>query len=499
MNLFSHLKIPGWRAAAPVIVLFVLVLAGCTMIPKYQQPQTSISPTWPNVPGYPTNQTAPAKVQAADIGWHDFFRDPRLQEVIQLALTNNPNLYVTIQNVAETHSLYRVQAAALIPTINLNANGQRERVPNVYTSGTNNSTPPPLTYTEYNINLGVASYELDLFGQIRSLKRQALETYLATQEAQKSAQIALVAQVAVAYVSEQEATVQLALARESLRAARQSFDLTKRSFEAGVMSQFDLNNASTQLSTASANVAAYAQQYAESVDTLNLLVGEPLPADLQPTRFNPKVCLSDIPNGLPSDLLERRPDIMEVEHQLKAANANIGAARAAFFPTITLTGNAGMASTTLQSLFAPGSHAWGFSPQIVWPIFDMGTAYNELQAVKAAQRIEVADYRNAVLNAFKEVADALATRITVQSQLVDGEALVKADQQSYDLTKAGFQSGVNSALDLLVTQQTLDSAQQSLIQAQYSRLMSLVNLYQALGGGWEEHTGESPEQQTAQK
>lgn len=476
------------RALAPVIAVFIL--AGCTMIPAYKKPAAPLASAWPSVPGYPKTKTAPAPVPAADIGWRDFFRDPRLQQVIEIALTNNPNLRAAVLNVQEERALYHVQEAALAPTIDLNASATRQRIPNVFTGpSTNGGSAHAITYNEYEANFGVASYEVDLFGRVRSLRKQALETYLATAEARKSSHIALVAQVGMAYLTEEEAAQQLAVAREMLKAARQSFNLTKRSFDAGVSSQFDLNTASIQLENATAAEAGYAQQLAEAADNLTLLVGEPLPANLQPPRtFNPRACLSDVPAGLPSDLLQRRPDVMEAEHQLRAANADIGVARAALFPTITLTGNAGYASTTLQNLFVPGSAAWGITPQLVWPIFDMGTAYNELKAARAAQMIEVANYESIVQTAFKEVADALAVRATVQSQLADDEALVQADQQSYTLTKAGFDNGVNSALDLNVTLQTLDSAKLNLISAQYSRLVSLINLYQDLGGGWQEHT-----------
>jgi multidrug efflux system outer membrane protein len=239
---------------------------------------------------------------------------------------------------------------------------------------------------------------------------------------------------------------------------------------------------------------------AEASDNLTLLVGMPLPADLQPSpKLDLNLCLSDIPAGLPSELLEQRPDILEAEHQLKAANANIGAARAAFFPTITLTANAGYSTISLQNLFAPGTSAWLFNPQLVWPIFDLGTAYHQLQADRAAEEAQAANYQGTIQTAFKEVADALAVRQTVQSQLADDETLVKADQQSFDLTKAGFKTGVNSTLDVLVTQQTLDSAREGLIQTQYSRLISLINLYQALGGGWNEHTLQNQTTQTARQ
>jgi multidrug efflux system outer membrane protein len=274
--------------------------------------------------------------------------------------------------------------------------------------------------------------------------------------------------------------------------------LTKQSFDAGVSSQFDLNNASTLLQNTSAAEASYAQQFAEARDNLTLLVGEPLPAELEPMpMLDPKACLSDIPAGLPSDLLEQRPDVIEAEHQLKAANANIGAARAAFFPTIYLTGNAGYASASLQNLFEPASAAWNISPTIVWPIFSGGTLYHGLQEVKAAQRIQAENYVSTVQTAFKEVADALAVRETVQSELADDETLVNADKQSYQLTQAGFRAGVNSSLDVNVTLQTLDSARLSLISTQYSQLISLINLYQALGGGWSEQT--VPSQQSAKK
>lgn len=464
------------------------------MIPKYKQPPANTSSTWPSVPGYAKIKTAPATVPAAEIGWQDFFRDPKLHQVIGMALTNNPNLRAAVQNVVQYRALYRVQYANLIPTGNVNANEYAQRLQNVY-----NGHASAFTYRQFNANLGISSYELDLFGSVRSLNRQALETYFATTEAQRAAQIALVAQVATAYLTQQEAAEQLAIARETLNAARQSFDLTRRSFEAGVSSQFDLNNASTQVSTASASVANYAQQLAEASDNLTLLVGRPLPPELQPgTRLDLNLCLSDIPAGLPSDLLEQRPDILESEHTLKAANANIGAARAAFFPTITLTANAGYSTTTLENLFAPGTSAWLFNPQLVWPLFDLGTAYHQLQADRAVKEADAANYQGTIQTAFKEVADALAVRQTVQSQLADNEALVKADQQSYDLTKAGFKTGVNSTLDVLVTLQTLDSARQNLIQTQYSRLISLINLYQALGGGWNEYTPQSQQQASKQ-
>jgi outer membrane protein, multidrug efflux system len=467
-----------------LLTLSVLMWAGCTLEPKYERPAVALSPSWPVVPGYPPARTNSALVAAADIGWHDFFRDPRLRQLVELALTNNPNLRVAVLNVEQSRALYHVQRNALIPTVSVNANGSRQRIP--FGFGGQGSG---FSYDQYAVNLGVASYELDLFGRVRSLKKQALETYFATEEARRSAQIALVAQVGAAYLTEREATEQLAVARQTLKAAQQAYELTRRSYEAGVRSQLDVNTAANTAQSARAAVAGYEQLFAQARDNLVLLVGRPLPEDLPaPQPFNPRICVADIPPGLPSALLQRRPDILAAEHQLKAANANIGAARAAFFPTITLTGSAGTASTGLEGLFAPGSQAWAFSPQIVWPIFASGTAWNELKAVKASDRIAAANYQSAVQTAFREVADALAARTTVQTQLAANQALVKANRQTYQLTEAGFHTGVNSALDLAAAQQSLDSARQGLIQSQYSRLFSLINLYQALGGGWHEFT-----------
>ena len=477
----------------PIAALFLLVLAGCTLAPRYRQPAAVISTNWPKMSESIENSTntvpadlhpeAPAR-QAEDIGWREFFRDPRLQQLIELALTNNLDLRVAMLNVEQTRALYRVQRNALIPTVNVNAFGSRQRIATGFAGGNFNGT-----FNTFTVNLGVSQYELDLFGRVRSLKTQALETYFATEEAQKSAQIALVAEVGAAYLTERELTEQLAVARQTLNAASDNYDLTKKSYEAGVRSELDLNVAEIQLQTARANVAGYEQQLTQAENYLVLLLGHPLPNDLPAARpFDPQICLSDLPAGLPSDLLQRRPDILEAEHQLKAANANIGAARAAFFPTVTLTGAGGTSSTMINGLFAPGSQVWNFSPQIAWPIFAAGTAWNELKAAEAAKLIQAATYQKAIQTAFREVADSLAVRATVQTQLEANRTLVNAERQTYQLTEARFQNGVSSSLDVLTAQQNFENAQLNLISSEYSRLFNLINLYQALGGGWYEHT-----------
>ena len=468
-----------------VLILFVLALAGCTLAPTYHRPSAPISSSWPKVPGHPVKPTVAAAVPAADIGWREFFRDPRLQQLIELALTNNLDLRVAMLNVDQTRALYHVQRDALVPTVDINANGSRQRIPFGF-AGNGSST----TYNNFNVNLGVASYELDLFGRVRSLKKQALETYFATEEAQKSAQITLVAEVGAAYLTEREATEQLAVARQTLKAARTNYDLTQRSYDAGVLSELDLNVAETQWQTARAAVAGYEQQLAEAQDYLVLLVGCPLPDDLAPPRpFDPQICLSDIPAGLPSDLIAAPPGHSRSRTSTRGRQRQHRRRPGRLFPDHHAHRVRGAPpAPRSEGLFAPGSQAWSFSPQIVWPIFAAGTAWHELQAVKAAKLIEVANYQKAIQTAFREVADALAVRATVKTQLSANRALVKSDQQTYQLTEARFHGGVDSSLNVLTTQQALYNARQNLIQTEYSRLFNLINLYQALGGGWQEHT-----------
>jgi multidrug efflux system outer membrane protein len=470
---------------SPIIALFVLALAGCTLAPGYHRPTAAISPVWPPVPEESESRTnAAATVPAADIGWREFFRDPRLRRLVELALTNNPDLRVAVLNVEQSRAQYRIQRAALFPEIDATGSGTRQRFPSDLSG-----TGKPLTSSQYSLSLGTTAYELDLFGRVRSLKAEALENYFATVEARRSAQIALVAEVGNAYLLEHAVTEQLAVARQTLTAVRASYELTKRSYEAGVVSELDLRTAEGQVQTARSNVAAYEQQLAEAEHNLVLLVGRPLPKDLPPPQpLNSLDYLSDVPAGLPSDLLQRRPDILAAEHQLKAANAGIGAARAAFFPTITLTASAGTASSQLANLFAPGSGTWLFSPQITLPIFTAGRNFANLDAAKIGKLIEVANYEKAIQTAFREVSDSLAARATVEVQLDAGETLVKAEQRRYELAEARFRQGVDSYLNVLSAQQNLYQAQENLIQFQFSRLSNLINLYQALGGGWREYS-----------
>ncbi|MGH7950780.1 MAG: efflux transporter outer membrane subunit [Limisphaerales bacterium] len=464
------------------VALAAVTLAGCTMIPKYHQPPAPISKSWPKNSGV-KNQAAQTNA-VADIGWREFFQDARLQSLIGLALTNNRDLRVAMLNVEQTRAQYRIQRAALVPVGNLNASGTRQRIAYGYAGGGSGTT-----YSQYSVELGVSSYELDLFGRVRSLKRAALENYFASVENRKSAQIALVAEVANQYLNERELDEQLKMTQQTLAAVQNSYNLIKASYDAGVSSELDLRSAAAQVETAKVNAASYERQRDQAQNALVLLVGEPLPKDLPPPQsLNKENLLTDLPPGLPSDLLQRRPDILAAEHTLKAANADIGAARAAFFPTITLTGGGGTASTALEGLFAPGSQVWNFSPQINWPIFALGTAKDELDAIKAGKLIQVADYEKAIQTAFREVSDDLVAKKFLDEQLADGNALVDDQQHRYDLADARYKNGVDNYLTVLTAQQDLYSAQQNLIATQFARLSNLISLYQSLGGGWREET-----------
>jgi outer membrane protein, multidrug efflux system len=463
-----------------LLVSVGLALAGCTMAPKYERPAAPVAKSFPNS----SASTNAAAIPAAEIGWHELFNDPRLLQLIELSLTNNRDLRVTVLNVELSRSQYRIARSALLPTVNANASGIRQRVP-----ADINGTGQAATTTSYNVNVGTLSYELDLFGRVRSLKNQALNQYFATDQGRRSAQIALVSEVANQYLQERQLDEQLAVARQTLHAVQDSYDLNKHSFEGGVISELDLRTSEAQVQTALANVAALSQDRAQAENALVLLVGGPLPASLPPPQpLGAQRLLADLPEGLPADLLQRRPDILQAEFQLKAANANIGAARAAFFPRVLLTGAVGSQSLKVEDLFTGPQQAWSFAPQISLPLFTGGLNKANLDVARVSKRIEVANYERTIQVAFREVADALIARRMLEEQIVARTGLVAAEQKRYDLANMRYRNGVDSYLNVLSAQQDLYGAQQNLIQIQSSRLANLITLYRALGGGWQEHT-----------
>lgn len=457
-----------------VLVLGVLV-SGCTMIPKYERPAAPVSESWAAVPV----QTNTTDTIASDIDWHDFFDDPRLQRLIEIALQNNRDLRVAALRVEEARARYRIQRTELFPNVQGNASFTRQHFSGavtVFNGGT--------TLDTYNLNAG-ASYELDLFGRVRSLKREALEKYFATDEARKSVQIALVSEVATEYLTQLRLLKAKAIANQTLATVQESYDLIKRRFDVGAASELELRTAESQVEAVRVNSANFLQLLAQSENALVVLVGEPLPKDLPAGKpFQQQHLLADLPVEVPSEVLQRRPDILAAEHTLIAANADIGAARAAFFPRILLTGSTGTASAKLSDLFTGPAETWSFSPQITVPIFDGGGTRARLAVSKIDRRIEIANYEKAIQTAFREVADALATRTILDDKLKAQERLLDATQKRFDLTTARYRQGVDSYVDVLLAQRDLYAAQQDLVQFQAARLLNAIALYRSLGGGW---------------
>jgi len=460
----------------------LFALAGCsTMAPKYEQPAAPVPTAWPSGPAYQEG-TAKTDRAVADIPWRDFFVDEKLRKLIALALDNNRDLRVAALNIERSRAQYQIQRADLLPKIDATASGTFQRIAETFSS-----TGLPETLHQYNVGLGVSSYELDLFGRVRSLKDQALERYLATEQAQRSVQISLVSQVAAIYLTLAADRERLQLAKETLTSQQESYQLTLRRHEAGVSSALDLNQAQTSVDAARVDIARYTTLVAQDENALNLVVGSAVPADLLPANLsNTLTALKDVAPGLPSDVLLRRPDILQAEGALKGANANIGAARAAFFPRIILVSNVGFGSDELGGLFNSGAFVWKFAPQITLPIFDGGSNQANLKVSEVDRDIAVAQYEKTIQTAFREVADALAQRGTIDDQLAAQQSLTDATSESYRLSRARYEKGVDSYLTVLDSQRSFYGAQQNLISTRLTRLTNQVTLYKVLGGGSEQ-------------
>lgn len=461
--------------------LVSICLTGCTLAPRYQRPVMPTAADWPKGKAYKNNAQSKSTQLTADIGWRDFFKDAHLQQLIEIALKNNRDLRVATLNIEKARATYRIQRADLLPSITVGVNGSSRGELN----GGNISR-------QYSASVGISSYELDLFGRVRNLKNQALELYYASEEARRSVQLSLVAEVASAYLTLLADSENLRLSQATLRGQEKSYQLTKKSVDAGVRSLLDLNQARTTVETARSDVALYTGNVAKDYNALGILLGAAIPKDL-PTKMNADQVemLMDLPAGVPSDLLQRRPDILEAEHQLKAANANIGAARAAFFPKISLTASLGRESQDLSNLFSAGTGFWAFAPQIALPIFAAGKNKANLDLAHIAKDINIAQYEKAIQGAFREVSDALAERSMLIDQLAAQRELTQAAQKSFMLSELRYRQGVDSYLILLDAQRTLYSSQQTLINTQLAQMNNLVSLYKALGGGWLEKASAS--------
>jgi len=458
----------------------VLCLAGCTtMAPTYTQPAAPVAAAWPSGTASGTEAAASPQKQMADIPWREFFVDEQLRKLIALALENNRDLRVAALNIERFRALYQIQRSDLLPKVDASADAIFQRIP-----GTLSDTGRSTTVDQYSVGLGVSSYELDLFGRVRSLKDQALEQYLSTEHAQRSVQMSLVSDVASAYLAMAADRERLQLAKDTLAGQMETYNLTKSRFEAGVSNALALNQARTTVDTARVDIARYTTLVAQDENALNLVVGSQVPAELLPQTLSESLtAMKDIAPGLPSEVLLRRPDILQAEGRLKGLNANIGAARAAFFPRITLVSSVGFGSTELSTLFTGDAFAWSFMPRISLPIFDGGSNKANLKVAEVDRDIAVAQYEKTIQTAFREVADALAQKGTIDEQVAAQQSLTDATSESYKLSQARFDKGVDSYLTVLDSQRSLYGAQQNLISARLARLANLVTLYKVLGGG----------------
>lgn len=460
------------------IAIAALLSACGTLAPDYQRPSAPVAASWSEGAA-----SAPATTQgqaAADIGWREFFTDDRLRQVIEQALNNNRDLRVAALNVEKAQAQYRVQRADLFPGVNAAGGQSAQRLP-----ADLSSTGEPTITRQYTATLGVSAYELDLFGRVRSLRDAALAQYLATEDAQRSTQISLVAQVATAYLTLAADQERLELAKQTLASRQETLRITQKSHEFGASSALDVRQVQTTVEAARADVASYTSLVAQDRNALTLLVGSPVKAELLPTTGTQAALTltQDLPAGVPSDVLLQRPDVQQAERALQAANANIGAARAAFFPRITLTGSAGAASASLDQLFQGGQGFWSFAPQITLPIFDGGRNSANLKVAEVERDIGVAQYEKAIQSAFKDVADALAQRATIGEQTAAQQDLVTASQDAYRLSDARYRRGLDDYLSTLDAQRSLYSAQQGLITARLSQQVNRITLYKVLGGG----------------
>ncbi|MEP5262707.1 MAG: efflux transporter outer membrane subunit, partial [Nitratireductor sp.] len=464
-----------------------LLLGACTLAPDYERPSAPVSSTWPEGQAYDADGTAgkPGEPVLADLGWRDFFLSEALRSLIEQSLANNRDLREAMLNVEQARALYRVQRADLLPGIRAEGSMARERIP-----GDLSATGQASTGTRFDVQANVAAYELDLFGRVRSLNEQALQEYFATEEARQAAQIALIAEVANAYLTLKADQRLLALTEETMQTQEKSLELVQMTFDRGISSKLDLAQSQTAVETARVNRYAFIRQVAQDRNALTLLVGAPIDEAALDKADDIDRFVADLPAGLPSDLLRNRPDIQQAEHVLQGANANIGAARAAFFPRITLTASGGTASGSLSGLFEPGSGAWSFVPQVSLPIFEGGRNIANLEVAEIQKDINIARYEGTIQTAFREVADALAGRGTYDAQVAAQQALVDATDESYALAERRYRSGIDSFLTLLDAQRSLYAAEQELIRTQLARVSNTVNLYKVLGGGGVAETGD---------
>jgi outer membrane protein, multidrug efflux system len=458
-------------------IVVALLGTGCTLAPEYTRPEAPVPEEWPEGPAY-SDGTAPAEIgAAADLPWRQFFTDPRLRTVIAAALENNRDLRLAALNVERARAYYRIQRADLLPKVDATGSGSRQHLP-----ADLSSSGQSMTSERYGLDVGVSAWEIDFFGRLRSLEQAAVETYLATEEAARAARILLVAEVANGWLTLAADSEKLQLAQSTLEAQQAAYQLIRRRYDVGLAQELDLRRAQTQVDAARVDVARFIQVVARDQNALALLVGTPAAPTFRPAVLSDIKRPVDLAVGTSSEVLLRRPDVLAAERRLKAANANIGAARAALFPRISLTTSFGTASAELSDLFAAGQDTWNFAPRIVMPVFDPRIRA-ALDVTKVEREIVLTRYEKAIQTAFREVADALAQRGTVISQLEGQQSLVEASREAHRLSEARYTKGVDSYLSVLEAQRSLYAARQGLITVRLADLAARINLYAALGGG----------------
>ncbi|HYE47781.1 MAG TPA: efflux transporter outer membrane subunit [Caulobacter sp.] len=460
------------RSLIAIALAASTALSACTLAPRYEPPALAVAQAWPD------GGTDQAGESAAGLDWREVYLDPKLQAVIALALEENRDLRVAVLNIEKARSQHRIQRAALVPGLDAQVSGARGRTP-----GDLAGTGSAVESESWNASVGVTAYELDLFGRVRSLNEAALQSYLATAETRRAVQVSLIAETATAYLTLAADQDLLKLARETLASREEGLRLTRSRHQAGATSLLEVRQAETLAEQARADVGAYGAQVAQDRNALRLLVGTEVPAELAPASLDQVAIRSDLPAGLPSDVLRRRPDVLAAEHTLKGMNANIGAARAAYFPRINLTGNLGSASADLSGLFGGGSGAWSFAPSISLPIFDGGARAANLAGARTDREIALAQYDRTVQVAFREVSDALAVKSSIDGRLEALARLLVAATHGELLSRSRYEQGVDSYLVLLDAQRTRYSAEQALISIKLTQAGNLATLYKALGGG----------------
>lgn len=454
------------------------VLTGCTMAPRYERPAAPVPDTWPSGAAYDPAQAT--EKTAADLPWREFIRDQKLQQVIEQALANNRDLRSALANIQSARAQYRVQRSDLFPKLDGEVSATRQKTLNTF-GGVNGVT---FENEFYSASVGLSAFEIDLFGRVRSLSDAALQSYLATAEAGRATRISLIAETASAYLTLAADLSRHELARRTVESAQRTMEVTRKRLEAGVSSRLDVRQAETVYQAARVDLANTTALVAQDRNALELLTGGRVPDELLPSELPENhQWLADVPAGLSSSVLLARPDVLQAEHQLQSANANIGAARAAFFPRLSLTASKGLASPELSNLFDNGTSIWSVAPNLVLPIFRGGENVANLSYAKAQRDLYVSQYELAIQTAFKEVADALAVRGTIQDQLSAQRALVDAAADSYQLAEARYTKGVDTFLNALDAQRTLYNAEKSLVSARLTASDNIVTLYRVLGGG----------------